>query len=46
MDLESAVSDAMAQDLVGNLSQLSNAAIMADIAAMKHDTQYTRMFRS
>lgn len=28
------------------LSQLSSTLIMADIAAMKHETQYTRLFRS
>jgi urease accessory protein len=46
MQLEAAVSDVVAQGLAGNLSQLSNVAIMAEIAAMKHETQYTRLFRS
>jgi urease accessory protein len=46
MQLESAVSGAAAQGLAGNLSQLSTVTIMADIAAMKHETQYTRLFRS
>jgi urease accessory protein len=46
MQLESAVSDAVAHGLAGDLSQLSNVTTMADIAAMKHETQYTRLFRS
>ncbi|HXJ00888.1 MAG TPA: urease accessory protein UreF [Micropepsaceae bacterium] len=46
MQLESAVADTVAQGLAGNLSQLSNITIMAEIAAMKHETQYTRLFRS
>jgi urease accessory protein len=29
-----------------NLDDLGGAAVMADIAAMKHETQYTRLFRS
>jgi urease accessory protein len=44
--LEHVVADTMAQGLAGNLSQLSNVTIMAEIAAMKHETQYTRLFRS
>jgi urease accessory protein len=46
MQLEYAVSGAAAQGLAGNLSQLSTVTVMADIAAMKHETQYTRLFRS
>jgi urease accessory protein UreF len=46
MQLESAVSGAAAEGLAANLSQLSTLTIMADIAAMKHETQYTRLFRS
>jgi urease accessory protein len=46
MQLEVAVADAVTQALAGNLSQFSNVAIMAEIAAMKHETQYTRLFRS
>jgi urease accessory protein len=46
MQLEAPVAVAVAQGLAGNLSQFSNVAIMAEIAAMKHETQYTRLFRS
>lgn len=46
MQLEVAACGAVAQGLEGTLSQLSNVTIMADIAAMKHETQYTRLFRS
>jgi len=30
----------------GELSQLSSSAFLADIAAMKHETQYSRVFRT
>ncbi|WP_089993250.1 urease accessory protein UreF [Cognatiyoonia koreensis] len=30
----------------GNLDQLSSTAFMADIASMKHETQYARIFRT
>jgi urease accessory protein len=46
MQLEQAVADTAALGLAGDLSQLSNITIMAEIAAMKHETQYTRLFRS
>ena len=46
MQLESVVAETVARGLSGTLSQLSNVAIMAEIAAMKHETQYTRLFRS
>jgi urease accessory protein len=46
MQLEPAVADTAAMGLAGDLSQLSNIALMAEIAAMKHETQYTRLFRS
>jgi len=46
MELEAVVAEAVAKGLTGNLSHLSNITIMAEIAAMKHETQYTRLFRS
>jgi urease accessory protein len=44
--LESAVEDAARQGEAGDISALSSLTIMADIASMKHETQYTRLFRS
>jgi urease accessory protein len=32
--------------LTAGLDQLGGAALRADIASMKHETQYTRLFRS
>lgn len=32
--------------LVADLDDLGGAAVLADLAAMKHETQYTRLFRS
>jgi urease accessory protein len=32
--------------LAANLDDIGGAAIMADIASMRHETQYTRLFRS
>lgn len=46
MQLESAVVETVALGLARNLSQFSNVAILAEMAAMKHETQYTRLFRS
>ena len=46
MRLESAVAGAAAQGETGDLSLLSNTAILADMASMQHETQYTRLFRS
>ena len=46
MQLEPAIAEAVAQGLAGSLSQVSNVAILAEMAAMKHETQYTRLFRS
>jgi len=46
MQLEPAVTQAVADGVSGDLTQLSSMAVMADIAAMKHETQYTRLFRS
>jgi urease accessory protein len=44
--LEGAVEDAAAIGEAQGLSGLASSTIMADIAAMKHETQYTRLFRS
>jgi urease accessory protein len=46
MRLESSVAGAAAQGATGDLSLLSNTAILADMASMQHETQYTRLFRS
>ena len=44
--LEEAVEEAAAIGETKTLSALSSITIMADLAAMKHETQYTRLFRS
>jgi len=44
--LEAPVEQAAAQAEAADLSALSSITIMADIASMKHETQYTRLFRS
>jgi len=46
IQLEPVVRDAVCQGLAGSLSTLSSSLVMADISAMKHETQYTRLFRS
>jgi urease accessory protein len=46
MQAESAVAAAVAQGESGDLSQLSNAAILSDMASMLHETQNARLFRS
>jgi urease accessory protein len=43
---ESAVAAAAAEGEGGDLSQLSNAAILSDMASMLHETQNARLFRS
>ena len=43
---EPAVAAAVAQGESGDLSQLSNAAILSDMASMLHETQNARLFRS
>ena len=41
------VIDALTQEAQGlDLSHLGSSALMADMAAMKHETQYTRLFRT
>lgn len=44
--LEGAVEEAAVIGESKNLSDISSIAIMADLAAMRHETQYTRLFRS
>jgi len=44
--LEPAVAQTAAAALVTPLEDLGGAALLADLAAMKHETQYTRLFRS
>ena len=44
--LEAPVGEAAAQAEAADLSALSSITIMADIASMNHETQYTRLFRS
>jgi urease accessory protein len=44
--LEVPVAQAVTTGLESALDELGGAAVMADIAAMKHETQYTRLFRS
>lgn len=44
--LEARVEEAAVMGEGGDLSGLSSVTIMADLAAMKHETQYTRLFRS
>jgi urease accessory protein len=44
--LEAAVEAAASVGESGTLASLSSNLILADIAAMRHETQYTRLFRS
>ena len=44
--LEAPVSRAAEVGMTHGLDDLGGAAVLADIAAMKHETQYTRLFRS
>lgn len=44
--LEAAVEEAAAIGEAKDLSDLSSITILADLAAMRHETQYTRLFRS
>ncbi|WP_340119502.1 urease accessory UreF family protein [Pelagibius sp. 7325] len=44
--LEPAVVETAAAALVTPLEDLGGSALLADLAAMKHETQYTRLFRS
>ena len=44
--LEAAVAQTAAAGMNFGLDDLGGAAVLADMAAMKHETQYTRLFRS
>jgi urease accessory protein len=44
--LEAPVAETAAAALAASLEDLGGAAVLADLAAMKHETQYTRLFRS
>jgi urease accessory protein len=44
--LEAPVAQTAAAALAAPLEDLGGAAVLADLAAMKHETQYTRLFRS
>ena len=44
--LEKAISETVKVALTTPLEDLGGAAALADLAAMKHETQYTRLFRS
>jgi urease accessory protein len=44
--LEPAVAAALAQARVTKLADIGTATLRADIASMRHETQYTRLFRS
>ena len=44
--LEQSVAKAVAAALATPLEDLGGSAVLADLAAMKHETQYTRLFRS
>ena len=44
--LEPAVMQTVTEGMAGDLTQLSSITITADMASMKHETQYTRLFRS
>lgn len=44
--LEPVLKEAARQGQTGNLADLSSSLLLADISAMKHETQYTRLFRS
>ena len=44
--LEAPVAQAVAVGLNSGLDDIGGAAFMMDMAAMKHETQYTRLFRS
>ena len=44
--LEPLIPPLVAGALGASLDDLGGAAVMADIASMRHETQYTRLFRS
>jgi len=44
--LETVVADTAARAMTTPLDQVGSAALRADIAGMRHETQYTLLFRS
>jgi len=44
--LEPVATATAARALVTSLDQVGGAAFRADLASMRHETQYTRLFRS
>jgi urease accessory protein len=44
--LEPLIPSVVASGLAAGLDDVGGAAIAADIASMRHETQYTRLFRS
>jgi urease accessory protein len=44
--LEPTVAAAAKQALVSEVHEIGSATLRADIASMRHETQYTRLFRS
>jgi urease accessory protein len=44
--LEDAVVETARVALAAGLDALGSAAVMVDVASMRHETQYTRLFRS
>lgn len=44
--LEPAITQTVETALEASLEDLGGSAVLADLAAMKHETQYTRLFRS
>jgi urease accessory protein len=44
--LEPVVAEAARRALAATLDDAGSAVFRADIAAMRHETQYTRLFRS
>jgi urease accessory protein len=44
--LEPLIARIAAAALAAGLDDIGSAAVMADIASMRHETQYTRLFRS
>jgi len=45
-EMEAAVAATVSMGLSAALDDLGGAAVLSDIASMKHETQYTRLFRS
>ena len=46
VELESVVADTAKRALAASLDDLGSATFRADLAGMRHETQYTRLFRS